>query len=957
MTHAFATIAIPFSSSRTPTVEACLKDFGNPAHAAIKGPLDEAEFVHFVSMTVVRGDPQAHLVVEMSADGTVAEAVTRLASTLAQPLEALLETTGVERGEVSLGDFLLGKHVPVGQGWFSNPGLNYDGTPGMTVERIRKEEKLAAAAALLVDRLERIRKEDTEVAPSPLATLNAVRERLWAKGEMKWAFVADDAPCLEGPPPSLAGVPGLFAASTILLWPFLLVAFAALVLVCWALRDLGAGLWAALIVLLAEAAAIYWRLRQKEETDIPLDIAPRAACVEEFMKRENFGAHNHLAAVSVMKPGRFRMFTLRVGLWAAGQVGARFSRPSFLGPTGVIHFARWLILPGTNKLLFYSNYDGAWESYLENFIEQAYNGVNGIWSNTVGFPRTDNLFGVGLFGVAANRGGNDGDRLRRWTRRQQYPSLVWYSGYHELTTDRIRTNAAIRQGIALAATESDAADWLACFGSEPRPAPNLETTEIPTLVFGGLSRQRFGASLMLQLSGDEAADKGWLREIEGGLTYGNALNAEEAMLVAFSATGLLKLGLHGSDLTTFPVAFQQGSAARWRARAIGDVADNDPDKWWWGGPDLPIDAVLLIYAKTSKALSDAIRHRKKELAAAGIRIAHEVALKELPPEVLPPHNQFAKEPFGFADGVSQPIIDGTPRALSSKNAHQVVKPGEFVFGYPDNLGYMPPSPAVADQRDPHDMLPALGWDPSRQRPDFSDPAPTTSHDLGRNGTFLVVRQLEQNKAAFEDFKRAAAKKIEADPRAPALPLPKLEEWIGAKIVGRWENGQSLVRHPHGPRKDGEADNDFRFGVEDPTGVRCPLGAHIRRANPRESFDPGSETQLSITNRHRILRVGRSYASQEGKSDNPGLLFMALNADIERQFEFVQQTWLSAPSFHGLQNEVDPMIGRRSVSRDMTIPTPSGPLCVKGLKDFVRVRGSGYFFLPGRTAIRFLARGA
>lgn len=948
MTHAFATIVVPFSSNRTTTVEACLKGFGNPAHAAIKGPLDDAEFVHFVSMTVVRGDPQAHLVVEMSADGTVAEAVTRLASTLAQPLDALLETTGVERGEVALGDFLLGKHVSVGQGWFSNPGVNYDGTPGLTVERIRKEEKLAAAAALLVERL--------KPAPSPLATLNAVRERLWAKGEMKWAFVAEDAPCLKGPPAGLRGFLGLAAASTILLWPFLLVALAALALF-WFWSSLGTGIWAAIFVLLAEAAAIYWRLRRKEETDVPEDIAPRAACVEEFMKRENFGAHNHLAAASAMKPGWFRMFTLRVGLWAAGQIAARFSRPSFLGPTGVIHFARWLILPGTNKLLFYSNYDGAWESYLENFIEQAYNGVNGIWSNTVGFPRTDNLFGVGLFGLTANRGGNDGDRLRRWTRRQQYLSLVWYSGYPELTTERIRTNAAIRQGIALAATESDAADWLACFGSEPRPATNLEATEIPTLVFGGLSRQRFGASLMLQLSGAEAANKAWLRGIERGLTYGDALNSEEAMLVAFSATGLLKLGLHGSDLTTFPVAFQQGSAARWRARAVGDVADNDPDKWWWGGPDLPIDAVLLIYAKTSKALSDAIDDQKQKFATAGILVAHEVALKELPPNVLPPYNKFAKEPFGFADGVSQPIIEGTPRALSSKNTHQVVKPGEFVFGYPDNLGYMPPSPAVADQRDPHDMLPALGWDPSRQRPDFSDPAPTTSHDLGRNGTFLVVRQLEQNKAAFEDFKRAAAKRIAADPRAPALPPPKLEEWIGAKIVGRWENGQSLVRHPHGPPKDGEADNDFRYGVEDPTGVRCPLGAHIRRANPRESFDPGSEAQLSITNRHRILRVGRSYAGQEGKSDNPGLLFMALNADIERQFEFVQQTWLSAPSFHGLQNEVDPMIGRRSVSRDMTIPTPSGALCLKGLKDFVRVRGSGYFFLPGRTAIRFLARGA
>src|SRR5271166_3292365 len=173
MTHAFATVVVPFPTSRTAAVEACLNSFSNPAGPAIAGPLDEAEFVHFVSMTVVRGDPLAHLVLEMSADGTVETALNRLASTLSQPLDALIETTGVQRGEGSLRDFLLKRHVPVGQGWFSNPGVNHDGTPGMTVERIRKEAGLAAAVALLVDRL--------PPTPSALTTLNAVRAQLWAK--------------------------------------------------------------------------------------------------------------------------------------------------------------------------------------------------------------------------------------------------------------------------------------------------------------------------------------------------------------------------------------------------------------------------------------------------------------------------------------------------------------------------------------------------------------------------------------------------------------------------------------------------------------------------------------------------------------------------------------------------------------------------------------------------------
>ena len=109
-------------------------------------------------------------------------------------------------------------------------------------------------------------------------------------------------------------------------------------------------------------------------------------------------------------------------------------------------------------------------------------------------------------------------------------------------------------------------------------------------------------------------------------------------------------------------------------------------------------------------------------------------------------------------------------------------------------------------------------------------------------------------------------------------------------------------------------------------------------------------QLRITNRHRILRVGRPY-EKEGTS---GLVFMCLCADIERQFEFVQQSWVLGPSFHGLQNEIDPLVGNRHGSETFSIPTADGPLWIKDIKDFVRVRGGGYFFLPGRQALRFLA---
>jgi deferrochelatase/peroxidase EfeB len=191
----------------------------------------------------------------------------------------------------------------------------------------------------------------------------------------------------------------------------------------------------------------------------------------------------------------------------------------------------------------------------------------------------------------------------------------------------------------------------------------------------------------------------------------------------------------------------------------------------------------------------------------------------------------------------------------------------------------------------------------------------------------------------------------------------LPEWIGAKMVGRWKDGSSLVRFPHRPASyhgaaHRDPDNEFLFGAEDPVGERCPLGAHIRRSNPRDSLAPGSAQELGIVNRHRILRVGRGFEA-DGANDpevsQPGLLFMCLNADIERQFEFIQQTWAIAWQFHGLENEVDPITGRGGELGRLTIPSPNGPLHLTKMKDWVRTRGGAYLFMPSRSALRFLAR--
>jgi deferrochelatase/peroxidase EfeB len=260
-------------------------------------------------------------------------------------------------------------------------------------------------------------------------------------------------------------------------------------------------------------------------------------------------------------------------------------------------------------------------------------------------------------------------------------------------------------------------------------------------------------------------------------------------------------------------------------------------------------------------------------------------------------------------------------------------------------------------------LPAFRESQYRELPDFGRLAANGPRDLGRNGTFMVMRQLEQDVDSFSEFIASAANELIGRQGVPAdFGRNQIEHWLAAKIVGRWRDGTSLVRYPHGPgtgwheQHPVPPDNTFLHGAEDPLGERCPFGSHIRRSNPRDSLSPGSTAQLAITNRHRILRFGRAYVPMEHLDGppRPGLLFMCANADIERQFEFIQQTWASARLFHGLDGEVDPVLGRGRKGGRLTIPTEEGPILVKGIRDFVRVRGGVYAFLPARRALRFLA---
>jgi len=409
--------------------------------------------------------------------------------------------------------------------------------------------------------------------------------------------------------------------------------------------------------------------------------------------------------------------------------------------------------------------------------------------------------------------------------------------------------------------------------------------------------------------------------------------------------------LPADAVATFPNAFLQGMTEPSRSRILGDVGKNEPENRTWGGPrNDEFDGAALLYAKDKEKLEAAAARFVEGLRKFGHGVVLRIPLKCAPPRVK------REEPFGFRDGISQPVIRGTFRTQRPFDQIHLVEPGEFILGYADNRGYIPPTPELSPMFDPDNLLPLVPgiYDSGLG---FAHPVSEANRDLGRNGSFLVIRQLEQDVKKFKSFlSKTAASQFGGKPAGSVCR----EKWIAAKMLGRWPDGSSLVHNPSYPasEKPGksksepvEPDNGFLFGVEDPQGVRCPYGAHIRRANPRESFDPGSKEQIDISNRHRLLRVGRFYEPEPGR--NPGLLFMCLNGDLERQFEFIQQSWLASTSFHGLVGEQDPIVGGDPRCKGYAIPTRDGPVRLAPLRRFVKTLGGGYFFLPSKRFLTFL----
>ena len=467
-----------------------------------------------------------------------------------------------------------------------------------------------------------------------------------------------------------------------------------------------------------------------------------------------------------------------------------------------------------------------------------------------------------------------------------------------------------------------------------------------------------------------------------GKSAPNKAPPQVAVNVAFTFEGLRRLGVPQASLQTFPPEFAMGM--RGRSQILGDDGPSAPEKWdpIWNQAQR-VHVFVAINATDASHIEQAYSQLLELMTQSGgaeLLAGHrggqgENASYQEASALYAAGVPTAREHFGYVDGISNPFFHGalsdsasvigggkvTGGDIQTEQGWEPLETGEFLLGYRDEAGEYPEAP---------------------------QPGP-----LAANGTYLVYRKLHENVASFDQYLEHVG-----------AEFPGGAEALAAKFAGRWRNGAPIANEPSeaaanelaaeweaaklaiaqakDPHARAAAKRHFsalnaKFVAfdytQDPSGARCPFGAHTRRVHPRAALEFGAsgafERPDALANRRRILRRGLPYGSSDGPRTNDGdhgIIFMALGASIRRQFEFVQQQWINYGNDFRLGNDKDPLLGNHSATASgtpagrMLIESdparPDPPFFCSKLPRFVETRGGDYFFVPSLTALHMLADG-
>lgn len=462
---------------------------------------------------------------------------------------------------------------------------------------------------------------------------------------------------------------------------------------------------------------------------------------------------------------------------------------------------------------------------------------------------------------------------------------------------------------------------------------SLELSQIQAFLIRDYKEFPFSKYFLLQVTDAENAKK-FISSKSQIVTNSASGPGDSAFNIGFTAEGLRVLGVTQNNIQTFAREFREGMVTPHRQRLLGDHDSNDPKNWNWGGPENEaVHIIITIFSATLEKLISQVNQLREEISHSG-----STEILCIDGATFPD----GREHFGFREGISQPAIIGSG-VVGHENDN--IAAGEFVLGYKNEYGVFPDSPVLKESQGNTNLL--------------SDDV-AGNKDLGLNGTYFVLRQLKEDVDGFWNFLNEKSKNEDGSLN------PDESTRIAAKMMGRWPGGAPLIKYPDKDPGVLSDENDFNYIETDKLGMKCPFGSHIRRTNPRDNFEEsGPSESLKLTKKHRLMRRGRSYgetfvgsATNHKPNDEVGLLFGCFNADINRQFEFIQYTWSNYPKFKQLYSDPDPFIGVKEnrpegVVQQFTIPQETANEYITGLKSFVTVKGGAYFFFPSVKVIEFL----
>ena len=442
--------------------------------------------------------------------------------------------------------------------------------------------------------------------------------------------------------------------------------------------------------------------------------------------------------------------------------------------------------------------------------------------------------------------------------------------------------------------------------SEPVP-PALEKDDIQSPVLRRRPAPYIGCHVLLHFAEDAQGRELLRRLLPHIVSAADYASVDTWAAVALTYTGLQALGVAQPSLDSFPAAFRQGMAAR--AASFEESEDSLPEHWEEPYGTGHIHAALTLLSVSESKFQEKLALARKELQnLPAVRVLKREDFAQV---------QGGRTPFGYKDGISFPHIEGNEVSPVSCPEPPIAA-GEFVLGYPGDSRRAIPMP----------------------HPDV----------LGRNGTFVGFRKLHSRVATFRRFLRDNA-------TAPLTP-----DLLAAKMIGRWPSGAPLMLAPDEDRPELGADlqqmNNFLYG-EDPKGLRCPLGSHVRRMNPRDT----PLTLLDNVNLHRIIRHGNAYGPPlpegmfEDDGRSRGIFFIFLSATAPDTYEFLKKHWIEDGNFLGLETQKDPIAGSHDGTGTFTIPMRPVRRRIPLLESFTKTLGGEYAFMPGLRALRWLSESA